>query len=284
MAHPDAPLLSRLEGIEINPVFVIGQHRSGTTILYKILAETNHFNITSVFHILNRHRLLYLHENGQEEAARGELRQKFEALGLKDREFDSIKISDQTPEEYAYALPHQGRKPRLNWENLDAFQTFCRKVQFTQNPRRPLLLKNPFDAANFLFIARAFPTARFVFIHRDPVHVVNSQMKAIRSLLVSKNEYVALVVRRYRRLWEGQRRIAWARWLLSDRWPFLFQQVANEVCSINRYFVKHAPDLPENRYVSLTYPELCRRPGAVVGQVLDFLEVPRPDMDFDEQI
>lgn len=284
MTNPDAPLLRRLEEIEVRPIFVIGQHRSGTTILYKILADSGLFNITSVYHVLNRDRLLYLHEEGLEEKARQELREQFEMLGLKNREFDSIKISDQTPEEYGYALPRQGRKPRLSWENLDAFENFCRKVQFTQKPGRALLLKNPFDASNFLFIARAFPEARFLFIHRNPVHVVNSQIKVIRSLLETRNEYVALVVRRYRRLWEVEAKIALARWLSSDRWPLLVHQVANEVRNANRYFIDHVPELARDRYVSLTYEELCRQPDATLCRILDFLEVPASSSNFSKDI
>lgn len=284
MTHPDSPLLPRIEGMEINPVFVMGQHRSGTTILYKILADTGHFNITSVFHILNHDRLLYLHDKGQEEAARAQLRGHFESLGLKDREFDSIKISDSTPEEYAYALPHQGRKPRLTWENLDAFETFCRKVQFTQDPGRALLLKNPFDTVNFLFLSRAFPKARLLFIHRNPVHVVNSQMKAIRSLLETRNEYVALVVRRYRKLWKGPRKVTLARWLLSDRLPFLVRQVEGEVRNANRYFIDHVSELPRDCFISLTYEELCRHPEATIGEILDFLGVPVQNSHLGEEI
>ena len=40
---------------------------------------------------------------------------EFEASGLRDREFDSIKITPDIPEEYAYALDHQGPRPRLSY-------------------------------------------------------------------------------------------------------------------------------------------------------------------------
>ena len=81
---------------EFRPVFIMGHHRSGTTILYQLLAQTALFNLTTAYHVLNRHRLLALHAAGEEPQAREELRRQFEARGLRDREFDSIKITSRS--------------------------------------------------------------------------------------------------------------------------------------------------------------------------------------------
>ena len=102
---------------EFRPVFIMGHHRSGTTILYQLLAQTALFNLTTAYHVLNRHRLLALHAAGEEPQAREELRRQFEARGLRDREFDSIKITPDIPEEYAYALEPQGPRPHERHAN-----------------------------------------------------------------------------------------------------------------------------------------------------------------------
>ncbi len=73
----DDILLARLEGVGFQPVFIIGPQRSGTTALYRVLARTGLFNVTTLFHILNRHRLLKVHFEGQEEQARQETMQLF---------------------------------------------------------------------------------------------------------------------------------------------------------------------------------------------------------------
>src|SRR5260370_13247640 len=121
----------RLRNGDFRRVFIMGHHRSGTTILYRLLADTALFNVTTAYHILNRHRLLALHSAGEEPQAREELRRLFEARGLRDREFDSIKITPDIPEEYAYALEPPGPRRQLRPQNLDGFQTLCRAVPAT---------------------------------------------------------------------------------------------------------------------------------------------------------
>jgi hypothetical protein len=251
------------------PVFVMGPHRSGTTILYKVLAATGLFNVTTAYHVLNSSRLREIHESGGEAQARADLERLFESLGLRNRQFDAMPISPDLPEEYAWALRYQGRRPRLDASNLPSFIQFCRDVNASQNPGRPLLLKNPFDAANFAYMAAAFPTARFVQIHRNPVDVINSQVRAVRSLLAQKNEYVALVVRRYRELYERPARLALARLIYSERLPLLVTQVMGTVTRVNDYFLRRGGELG-SRAFNLTYNELCARPAQTIGRIVDF--------------
>jgi len=264
---------------EFRPVFIMGHHRSGTTILYKLLADTALFNVTTAYHVLNRHRLLTLHSAGEEAQAREELKRLFEARGLRDREFDSIKITPDIPEEYAYALEPPEPRPRLSPQNLDGFQRFCRAVTATQDPLRPLLLKNPFDAGNFLYIQEALPAAVFVYIHRDPVDVVSSQVRAIRSLLEKRNEYVALVVEGYRGLYERPFKLAWRRLLCSHRFPLLVDHVARNVARINDHVLRRGEELGD-RCFNLTYAELCAAPARTISAILEFLgwrDVPERD-------
>jgi hypothetical protein len=252
------------------PVFIMGPHRSGTTILYALLAESGLFNVTTAYHVLNRERLRSVHAAGGEAQARDELRRQFESHGLKDREFDSMKITPDIPEEYAWVLDHRGARPRLGPANLPGFLRFCEAVTATQDPARPLLLKNPFDAANFLYLREALPQATFLYIHRSPVDVVNSQVRAIRSLLEKRNAYVALVVERYRRLYEQPLKLAAARLMYSDRFPFLVTRVARNVARTNDHFLRRGGELG-SRCFNLTYDELCTAPARTLTRILGFL-------------
>jgi hypothetical protein len=235
-ANPDAAYIDRLAGVNFKPVFIIGPHRSGTTILYKILLESDCFNGVTAYHIVNQNRLLHLHATGRETDARVELVSLFESKDLKDREFDSMKISPELPEEYCFALRHQGRRPILSAANLDSFTQFCRKLQVVQRQDRPLLLKNPFEAVNFIPVAQAFPEAKFVFIYRHPAEVINSHLKGIRGILEKKNEYVALVWERYRKLYENPAKLALARALYCGPSPFLYWHVRWNIASIYVYY------------------------------------------------
>lgn len=268
--NTDSTYAEHLAEVDLQPVFITGTHRSGTTILYKALMETGCFNVTTAYHVINHQRLLYLHFNQQEQQARLELIRLFESKGLQDREFDSIRITPDIPEEYCYALEPQGRRPTLRPKSLKSFIEFCKKVQLIQDPGKPLLLKSPFDTMSFIYTYQMFPKAKFVFIHRHPADVINSQMKAVLSLLERKNEYVALVVRRYRKTFENPIKLAMARLLYSESLPVLFYHVSRNVAHACDYVLRNADRLGEAAH-GLTYSELCQHPNAVIRKILNFV-------------
>ena len=181
-----------------------------------------------------------------------------------------MKVTPDLPEEYCYALEPPVRRPILNPENLAGFQEFCRKIQTIQDPGRPLLLKNPYDTVNFLYLHRTFPQARFVFIYRNPVDIVNSQVRAVASLLEHKNEYVALLLERYRKTWESPLKRTLGRWYFSPDLPFLVNSVIRHISRNCDYILENVAALG-SRAIGVSYPELCRRPAETAREVLDFL-------------
>ena len=257
----------------MGPVFIIAPHRSGTTILYSLLAASGCFNVVTAFHVLNRHRLLDLHQRGELEAARRTLQSQLDSAGVTD-EYGEPVTADH-PEEYSYALARQGRRPTLDRENLASFREFCRAAQAVQDPARPLLLKNPFDTRNFLFIRDAVPDARFVLLHRHPAEVIDSQLRLIRWMLHTRSSYDALIVERYRRLYDRRVRLAAARAVCSPRLPLLFEMVFRNIVAGCDYAVAHAAALGAQA-ISITYTDLCRDPAGVATRVLDFAGV-EPD-------
>ncbi len=263
---------------DFKPVFIIGPHRSGTTILYKLLMETGCFNVTTAFHVINHRQLANIHAEGREKQARDELERLFTAKGLNDREFDSMKITPDIPEEYAYALEFQGRTPMLTAKNRKSFTKFCNTVSRMQDPAKPLLLKNPFDVVNFLEIYSMFPHARFVFIYRNPADVINSQMKLMQTILKNRNEYVALVSEDYRTTVNNPAKLALTRLICSGYLPFLFRTIFKNVAAASDYTLQNIGYLG-NAKTGLAYPELCREPAKTARRVLDFLclseELPR---------
>jgi Sulfotransferase family len=273
---PDDPYLDRLNAAAFRPVFIIGPHRSGTTVLYRELAETGRFNVMTLYHLLNHDRLLHLHLTSGEQDARANLTRLIEGLGLSDRGFDGDPVSPDTPGEYWYVFRRQGRRPILDAANLADFEQFCQKVQTIQEGDRPLLLKNPFDTINFLFIARQFPEARFVFIHRNPLEVINSQMRSIRHILEHKNEYEMLISDRYRQVARSSWKMPVVRLLYSSRLPLLFHLVSRNVARHCDYVLHNAPHV-RNRATGITYRALCHDPERTIRGVLASLGLSVPD-------
>ena len=271
MAPPDQPLLSRIQDLPFKPVFIMGDHRSGTTLLYDLLARTGRFNIVTAYHVIRYGELLSNHVEGRTDQAKKDLEAQFERLGIMDRKIDNVDINPDTPEEYAWFL--RGI-PRLNRLNLGRFTEACRKVQFISGPERPLLLKNPWDYdRNFLRVARLFPDAPMIFIHRNPVDVVNSRLKAARVTFAEKNEYGALISPRYEKMFKRRVGVHLMRFLFSDTWNLGFRLTNRHVGRAADYYLDHVGELPESRYTWVRYEDLCADPNASVGRLMAFLKM-----------
>jgi hypothetical protein len=268
----DQNYLGQIRGLDFRPVFIIGPHRSGTTLLYRVLTETGSFNTTSTYHIVNRHRLLALRATGQEQAARDELDRWFADKGLRGKEHNSAPITPDLPEEYCFALEHQDKRIVVDQRNLPSFNQFCRKVQLVQDPSRPLLLKNPYDTLNFLFLRDHVPNARFIFIYRHPVDVVNSQIRLLRQMIHEKSEYHALMFHRLRALYDNPVKLALARIVYSKNLPLMVMQTSRYVSRNCDYILEHVDQLGDAA-IGLNYPELCGDTNRQIARILNFLDL-----------
>lgn len=158
-----------LESVEFQPVFIIGIHRSGTTLLHEVLGATRCFNIVTAYNVINNNEIVHNYLNGVTDERKSELAALFKQKGLKNRGVDSVGVSPDMPTEYGFALRGEHYWPRLKPSNLESFIELCKKVQLTSAPDRPLILKNPVDAANFMYIKKVLPSSKFKFIHRNPI-------------------------------------------------------------------------------------------------------------------
>jgi hypothetical protein len=271
MTQSDLQHLHLLKDVEFQPVFIMGDHRSGTTLLYQLLARSGHFGIVTAYHILAYGSLLEHHLNGTDEVERMRMSDRFSELGLGTRLIDNVKLTPDLPEEYGFLFTDCGSKPRLNDRTLPLFKELCRKVQYLSPRDMPLLLKNPWDYNNFVYVKRAFPSSRFVFIHRSPVNVINSQLRATRALLTAESAYQALLAEWYRKLFATRFRLPLVRRLFSS--PLGVFIVMRHVERAAHYLLRHISDLPESDYVSVRYEDLCGKPQSTVQGILSFLNL-----------
>lgn len=269
----DKPYLSMLEDVTFQPVFIMGDHRSGTTILYKVLGASGCFNIVTAYHIINYRQLLYNHVHGRVDAAKEELRQLFQTRDVKDRVFDRMVVDPDLPEEYGF-LFSTGFRQQLSPENLATLVELCKKIQVTSDPTKPLMLKNPWDYfLNFTYVKQVFPTSKFVFIHRNPLDVVSSQLHAIRSSLEEKNEYVALIGEWYRELFRKPIKRQMARAMFGRRFNMGLRMVTRHVHRATDYYLAHVADLPQGDVMSVRYEDLCAAPNQTIHSILEWLQV-----------
>jgi hypothetical protein len=270
MTDPDDALLALCRDVDVEPVFIMGHARSGTTILYQLLVATERFNWVSAYHVIDYDSLLWHHVNGRTAEAKRALEARFASLGIPAARFDGVGIAADSPEEYGFALT-DGHVLRLAPRTADRFDELCRKVQRLGVGGRPLLLKNPWDYASFPWIKARWPRARFVFLHRNPAHVVGSMLAGLDTLLAERNAYHALVARFYDRLWQRPRALALVRLALSPRLGLGRQLVGWHVRRTARAFVRHVGELPAADRVSVRYEDVCRDPAREVARILDAL-------------
>jgi len=269
-AIPDREYLSLLDDVDFRPVFIMGNARSGTTFLYQLLNMTGRFNVVTAYHVIKYDELLARHLSGTTDQAKEELKLLFERLGVPEARFDGVGVNPDSPEEYGFALT-AGHVLRLSRRTLPRFVELCRKVQLVSDPRRPLLLKNPWDYGQFLYVKEQFPDSRFIFLHRNPLDVIRSMSVGFTTLLSTRNAYHALVARFYDRLMGRRVRLGLVRLLFSPGLGLGARIIRWHVRRTARYFLANVRSLPENEHVSVRYEDLCRGPARGVNRILAFL-------------
>jgi len=264
----------------------MGLHRSGTTLLHRLLAETGCFNYFSAYDVVNVQRLLSDHFTGAREAGKQALRDEFKRLGLTTRIIDETPAAPESPLEYGFALMRQTNgRPRITEATLDLFKQTARKIQLTGDPTRPLLLKNPWDEIYFLEIKRWFPEAKFIFIHRHPAATLNSQMRAMRSLFEKKNEFAAMITPWYRQMWTNPLRRIVGQKLGESPFRLWEKLMAWQSVRMIRYYLAHFKELPPADCISLRYEDLCQEPDAIMMRITDFLgATPPPQITYRDKI
>lgn len=265
----------------------MGSHRSGTTWLSQLLAETGRFDYLTAYHVIAYDMLPEPSQAPSMEEACRELLvtmglyqglvAKFEQLDLHQRSFDEVAISPSTPEEYGFIFANAGAGLRIGPRNLHLFAQLCAKLK-TAGESRPLVLKNPWDYSNFLYIKKVLPRARFLFIQRHPERVIHSYLQAARNVLAVKDRYVALLSRAYDNLFDDSQKakLFLTRLLVSRRMDLGVRLAATALAVSHRYYLKNIHALSRADYLSLRYEDLCERPQALLAQILTFAGVDAP--------
>jgi len=276
---PDQPYLNDLEGVTFDPVFILGLHRSGTSILYKTLTATDRFNPITAYHLIRYHELLSHHHAHTETQAKDDLTALFHAQGLSDRGIDRLELTADFPEEYGFLLGSRTLRMSLAPRNLPLFTTLGQKIQYTAQNHRPLLAKNPYDFPNFLYLKTAFPTARFIFIHRHPLKTLSSTLKAWQLLIRTKNPYTKQLSHYYEQFSDNPLLHLPLRTIFLDTPELGAILLTTIAAKASRYYLRHINELPANDYVSITYEQFCAQPQQTLDAILDVLRQPKSDLD-----
>ena len=282
----DLQYLDRIKNTSFKPIFIMGLQRSGTSILYKMLDATRCFNVITVYHIIKYNKLLNNHINGLEDHDKKTLAEYFRNQPQINRGIDQLQVTPDFPEEYGFHLAQKTKQSNLNQNNLYFFIELCKKIQFISNSEKPLLLKNPFDFQNFIYIKQMFPDSKFIFIHRNPMRTLNSQLKAMRTLLQKKSLYMAILSPWYNQILDDRIQLSYYRFLYSSHIPLRVISVIRRMAKTTDFFLKNIDLLQkEEEYINVRYEDLCKDPKLTITNIMEFLKLsPQSNLNYHDFI
>ena len=233
-----------------------------------MLVATGCFNPVTAYHLINYDKLLSNHHEQKETIAKQRLTDSLRKDGLFDRDIDQLEVTADFAEEYGFLLGRQTMKMAIIKKNVLLFTDLCKKTQFIAGNNKPLLLKNPYDFPNFLYIKEVFPTAKFVFIHRHPLKTINSTLNAVRTILKNKNTYTSQLSRLYDTFYSNPLIRCFLRFLFWVVPECSLVFIARITAAGARYYVENIERLPAKDYISLTYEEFCKHPQEILNSIL----------------
>jgi len=284
---PDRDRLNALRDVDYTPIIVLGEHRSGTTLLYRLLGMTDSFNVQTAYHTMCYEELLADHARGRGAAAREELNRRLASLNLQTRLVDNMAFDADYPEEYCFILQPRSRRFCLTKKNWPIFDEMCRKIQMVSAPGQPLLLKNPFDYGNFMTVKRLVPQAKFIFIHRKPIEVLSSQLRMVRRNWAEGNPLNQMYSATYARMQKSRAVTGFMRWATGadSRIQLARKLIVRRTLKHADYFLDHIDALAESDFVTTRYEDLCADPDREIARILGFLDLePGATIDFRESI
>src|SRR5262245_28378990 len=101
----DEPYLKQLDALPSELVFIMGCHRSGTSMLYHLLAYTGQLDYVSAYDIIKYDELLHNRITGREAQVKADLQSVLKQEAT--RGLDDLPVGTDLPEEYRFLMPAQ---------------------------------------------------------------------------------------------------------------------------------------------------------------------------------
>lgn len=255
-------------------VFVVGPHRSGTTLFMQWLANTGAFgyptNILSRFYaapLIGAQIQLLLTDpryNFRNELSDIDATVSFDSENGKTR-------GALGPNEFWYFWRRFLPFKDLDWladdellQVVDQRALRAELTGLTRLFRKPFALKAMILNYNIAFLDAVFAKALFVQIRRDPVTNVASMLDARKRQLGSEKEWYSFRIREY-----GQ---------LENLDPI--RQVAGQLHYINKAVTQGMAAVDRSRKLVVEYEQFCRDPGAVLRQLVEKLGIDESALEF----
>lgn len=256
------------------PIFIIGCPRSGTSLLFTILSESEH--------------LYSLYRESQDIFDSFYLKKKREfkeyfddALTDKDLNDESMKF--MLDEFHRYSLNSRPigylvREHFLKNKLLNGFAWLTTKINaslkdlFLKEYR--FVEKTPRNCFRISYINKLFPDAKYIFLKRDGRSNISSLIEGwkrepVYSRIPDANKPLNI---------KGDKFKKW-RYVLPPNWQSYIDKSLEEVCafqwiSSNKSALEGLKIIPQDRVYSISYEDLTKNTEEIVKSLCDFMEIP----------
>ena len=265
--------------VTYNPVFIMGDHRSGTTLLYKILSSTKMFNYITAYDVIEYDKLLSNHERDQEILIRQKIDKSLSENGIKDRGIDDVLVNSELPEEYGFILGNNSDSKKIIDNNINLLQEICTKIQLIQGNKDYILLKNPNDFTNLNFIYKNIPNAKFIIILRDAKDIARSRRKAYSHLFKQFSYYTSLLSKEYEDYYNNKLMRIGLRLYFSRFNLFTRNKIYKNTKNTQLEFLESLDKIDKSIYILTSYESICTQTNTEIRNIFQFLNI-----DFDKNL
>ncbi|MES0490702.1 MAG: sulfotransferase [Leptospirales bacterium] len=182
--------------IEKDPVFILGFPRSGTTLLFRLLAADPQFAYIKVFDLIFPYA-----SRTFTKMVKPLLQRFFNKFNIKEKIVTNKAFDLDMPEEEDTYLASHGSKYSVAWSFIfpvSSSRLYRRHIEFNEpgskdkwmkrytyllkkilykRRKKQLLLKNPSSTARINTLLEMFPNAKFIYIYRNPIYVYSSSCR-----------------------------------------------------------------------------------------------------------
>ncbi|NJK63158.1 MAG: sulfotransferase [Synechococcaceae cyanobacterium SM2_3_1] len=223
---------------------------------------------------------MHNHLNKKVEMIKDELDQKLRSSGISDRIVDDIQVSSYNPYEYGMILQNAGYPIRFKKENFLLADQIFRKIQFVSPDKaKPIILKNPPDFVSVSDIKSCFPNAKLILIARDPLHVLNSQLKFWRFYYSKETAVYSYIWRQHERVHSSPLATSLGKLFFSK--PLGWRLLTSISTWSQERYLYSLSSLSTSDYVLVRYEDLCKHPNDTIQTILSYLGLELSDkLDF----
>ena len=264
------------------PVFLLGLHRTGSTWLHAMLAQTGCFRVLTAHHVI--HWDEYLSGPCNREPSRERLAARFRQLGLTNRVIDAVEVNPRLPEEYGFILDRVGAGLKTRASNVVWLSFLIDLLANEDGTTGQVLLKNPWDFGRAHLIKRFIPEAKIIYIHRHPADVFDSMFRMVSSLTTTPNGYLSCLSGNYASVVANPFPLAVARWLFNGHRAAPARLIIKHLARETHRYLQSRAQIPNMDYVEVKYESLCRQPKETLDGILSWLGLDRADDDIGEMV